>query len=1378
MAKPPFTHSLTPEQKAQQLKAREHSLGSADERQPAETNIAWEIQLKPQPMPEPETEPGSAPHAPADESIAPASRQEQAPTVPGSSARPAEQPLSPAGTSTSPLPAEGYIQAPDDPALAVPLVSSPPGPIARHSVRLDSSDQHPSAHATGGGAAGGKASAAASHADPAAVTATHGIDGGATASNASPVATPPGSTTTAGGATTPPATFQAQGSTSGQVKEDLQLHTQGALTISGQPSGPVQWDVASRQGLLGTLDIDQHGQWRYLLDNTNPRVQALGEGQQVTERFLVFATDASGTTRAVHVLVEVNGNNDRAVIAGATLGSITEDAQWHTGGKLSVTDADSGQAEFIPMSVAQGAHGTFTVAPDGTWTYTLDNAQPAVQALRDGDQLTDTIAVSSKDGTTQQITVTINGHDDQALIAGTAIGTVKADDQPRTGGKLTVTDPDAHQAEFVPMSAGQGAHGTFTLAPDGTWTYTLDNAQPAVQALRSGDQLTDTITVSSKDGTTQTLTVYVNGTNDAPSLRAISQHATEDGTAIHGQLSGSDADSGDILAYGCPQQTPGFTLNVDGSYSFDPSNAAYQHLAEGEQLVLQIPVTVTDQAGARATQTLQITVTGSNDQPVLALTPLSAHEGDVTLSGQLVAADIDAGDRQTFSSSTPVAGFMLNADGSYSFNPADPAYDHLKAGEQLTLDIPVTVTDSQGAQDTQHLLLTLTGTNDAPTLVVISVGTKEDAPVVRGQLTSIDADSGDILAYGCPQQTPGFALSVDGSYSFDPSNAAYQYLAEGEQLVLQIPVTVTDQAGARATQTLQITVTGTNDLPVMQMTPPMAGFEGSPAMHGHLLAIDMDVHDTLSYRAPAPVRGFALAADGSWTFDPADPAYNHLAFGQKQIVTLPVEVVDSAGGVVASQIQITVTGTNDAPTLAIQPARQVDEGAAAVHGQLTATDPDTGDALSYSVGQQIAGFTLNADGSYVFDPADPHYGYLPAGQKAIVTVPVFVTDAHGLSDTQQIQITVTGTNDVPIVGGIDHAMGAVAGSAGGKLYITGQLSVIDLDQGESHFQSQLLSGTYGVLEIKADGSWTYTANANNPALATLPADGHLPEHFTVRTADGTTHDIDLQIKGANAPAIFAGVSSGVVTEDQAGSISHHLTVTDPNAGESAFIAVDRDAHYGHFTLNAAGDWTYQLDNTNPAVQALVAGKTLTDSIMVGSVDGTPTIIAVTIMGANDGAVISGAHTGDVTEDNTGSGNTLTAGGQLSVTDPDAGQKHFIAMQNIAGDHGFGSFSIDAQGHWTYSADNTQAKVQALKDGETATDSISFMSADGTRQTVTVTLHGTQDRAVIAGAATGAVTEDQGVSAAGKLSTGGTLTVTDVDSGEAHFVAQTDVAGGN
>src|SRR5678810_1031213 len=70
------------------------------------------------------------------------------------------------------------------------------------------------------------------------------------------------------------------------------------------------------------------------------------------------------------------------------------------------------------------------------------------------------------------------------------------------------------------------------------------------------------------------------------------------------------------------------------------------------------------------------------------------------------------------------------------------------------------------------------------------------------------------------------------------------------------------------------------------------------------------------------------------------------------------------------------------------------------------------------------------------------------------------------------------------------------------------------------------------------------------------------------------------------------------------------------------------------------------------------------------------------------------------------------------------------------------------------------------------DSITVATADGTTQVLTVTMHGTNDAAIITGTSTAALTESDVAQ-----STGGALSAADPDS-STDFVVQTNVAGSN
>ena len=106
--------------------------------------------------------------------------------------------------------------------------------------------------------------------------------------------------------------------------------------------------------------------------------------------------------------------------------------------------------------------------------------------------------------------------------------------------------------------------------------------------------------------------------------------------------------------------------------------------------------------------------------------------------------------------------------------------------------------------------------------------------------------------------------------------------------------------------------------------------------------------------------------------------------------------------------------------------------------------------------------------------------------------------------------------------------------------------------------------------------------------------------------------------------------------------------------------------YGTFTITAAGVWTYTLDNTNAAVQALPAGGSLADSFTVATIDGTSQVVSITITGGNDAPVaVADSNTGDaVTESGVGAGDPSAAGNVLTNdTDVDTGDTKTVTAVN-------------------------------------------------------------------------------------------------------------------
>ncbi|MDN3988714.1 VCBS domain-containing protein, partial [Zwartia vadi] len=283
---------------------------------------------------------------------------------------------------------------------------------------------------------------------------------------------------------------------------------------------------------------------------------------------------------------------------------------------------------------------------------------------------------------------------------------------------------------------------------------------------------------------------------------------------------------------------------------------------------------------------------------------------------------------------------------------------------------------------------------------------------------------------------------------------------------------------------------------------------------------------------------------------------------------------------------------------------------------------------------------------------DPESAFddLADGDTRAVTFTYTATDDFGaVSGTQTVTITVTGTNDAPVITATTGTdVGAVAED--GTLVATGQLSAADAEGQALTWSTSSYAGVYGAVSVDSTGKWTYTLdNAKAQALGT----GTTSETFTVNVLDSQgasdTQTITITLTGTNDGATITGTRTGALTEDAAtNTASGTLNVSDVDTGENVFQTVASGAlagTYGAFTFNATtGAWTYTLDNSKPAVQALGAGVTATDTLTVLSKDGTASeTITVTITGTADANIVG-----------TSSADTLTGTNSADIIDGLAG----------------------------------------------------------------------------------------------------------------------------
>jgi VCBS repeat-containing protein len=492
---------------------------------------------------------------------------------------------------------------------------------------------------------------------------------------------------------------------------------------------------------------------------------------------------------------------------------------------------------------------------------------------------------------------------------------------------------------------------------------------------------------------------------------------------------------------------------------------------------------------------------------------------------------------------------------------------------------------------------------------------------------------------------------------------------------------------------------------------------------------------------------------GAYTYVPDSDAINALT----EPTTTDFTITVSDGTLSAAQpFTIAINGTNDAAIIsgatngtAIEASAVANAalGTLSATGTLTSTDVDDAPNTFTAVGTPTASasgfgtFTMTAAGVWTYTVNDSNSAVQALNVDDKLTDSFTVTTIDGTP--QVVTVTINGTNDAAVISGT--TAGSVTEDGGTKCdppTATGTLTATDVDNvaGFTAVDCPTASDAgYGTFTMTADGVWIYKLDDDNCAVQALNVGDTLTDTFKVTSLDGTAQLVTVTINGTNDDAIICGTKQGSVIEagGAANSVSCKptatgtLTDTDVDNTPNTFTAVDSPkastGGYGTFTMTTDGVWTYTLDNTNCAVQALNVCDKLTDCFAVTTIDGTPQVVTITINGANDAAVICGATTGSVTEAGACTYGTPIATGALTDTDVDNTPDTFTAVCSpMASDAGYGTFTMTADGVWIYKLDNANCEVQALDDCDTLTDCFTVTTIDGTAQVVTITINGADD----------------------------------------------------
>ncbi|UVL25721.1 retention module-containing protein [Pseudomonas donghuensis] len=1163
------------------------------------------------------------------------------------------------------------------------------------------------------------------------------------------------------------------------------IATENQLTLTGNvlsndvqgadrvPSGPIT--AGTFVGTYGTLVLAADGSYTYTLNTADPDFFNLHGGGNGVETFTYTLTDADGDVSTANLVLNVTNLNDPVTLDGLNVeggeltvyeknlddGSSPDAPALTQTGSFTVTALDGvqtltvggitvvsgGVASGFPQSATTALGNTLTItgydASTGVVTYSytlLDNEAHATANGTNSLGESFTVSVTDTDGSTASGVIDVNIVDDVPTAAGDTNAISATENQlTLTGNVLSNDVQGADRVPSGPITAGTfvGTYGTLVLAADGSYTYTLNTADPDfIDLYGDGNGIeTFTYTLTDADGDVSSanlvlnvsnlndpvtldglnvnggeLTVYESKLSDgsSPSNAALTQSGSFTVTALDGvqtlTVGGINVVSGGV-ASGFPQSATtalGNTLTITGynpatgvvTYSYTLlDNEAHPNANGANSLSESFTVTATDTDGSSATGSIDVNIVDDLPSAAGDTNAVIATENQLTLTGNVLSNDVQGADRVPtgpITAGTFVGTYgtlVLAADGSYTYtlNTADPDFFNLHGGGNGIETFTYTLRDADGDTSTANLVLNVSNLNDPVTLDGLNVNGGEltvyesnlsdgsnpsnAALTQSGSFTVTALDGVQTLtvggitvvsggvASGFPQSATtalGNTLTITGynpatgvvTYSYTLlDNEAHPNANGANSLSESFTVTATDTDGSSATGSIDVNIV--DDLPsAAGDTNAVIATENQLTLTGNVLSNDVQGADRVP-TGPITAGTFVgtygtlvLAADGSYTYtlNTADPDFFNLHGGGNGIETFTYTLKDADGDTSTANLVLNVSNLNDPVTL---------DGLNVNGGELTVYESNLSDGSSPSNAvTQSGSFTVTAlDGvqtltvggiSVVSGGVASGFpqsattalgntltitGYNPA--TGVVTYSYTLLDnenhptangANSLSESFTVTATdtdgssATGSIDVNIVDDLPSAVNDTNAATASEVQLTLTGNVLTNDvQGADRVTGPItpgtFTGTYGTLVLAADGSYTYTLNPGDQDFINLHGGGNGVESFTytLRDADGDTSTATLKLNVSNL--------DNPVTLDGLNVNGGELTVYEKNLSDGTSPDSPALTQSGSFTVTAPDG----LQSLTVGGVSVVSGGVVNGFPQAGT---TPLGNSITITGYN------------------------------------------------------------------------------------------------------------------------------------------------------------------
>ena len=869
--------------------------------------------------------------------------------------------------------------------------------------------------------------------------------------------------------------------------------------------------------------------------------------------FALTVFDNLGASSTSYATVTVSDNLTPQVYAGADQ-SVSSGAIVNLLGSASDSDGS-----VVDIAWQQESGSIVSLSSNST----LDTSFTAPSA--NSSELTLVFQLSVTDDRGASVTDTVS----VIVAADQAITTVyRVDVAENSNGTIHVATTNDPEEESL----------TYSLSGTDADDFSIDSSSGAISFVSTPDYEIPTdanndnayeLTFAVSNGTTTTLqelVITVTDVDEAPTITSAADASTPENTSTAIYTASATDPENNPLSYSLSgTDAANFTINPSsGAISFT-TIPDYENPADADANNVYALTLVVSDSTHITSQALTITVTNIDEPPsITSAASTNILENTTTTIYTASASDPENGALSYSLSATDAAHLSINpSSGAISFainpdyeNPADADANNIY---ELTLE----VSDSTHTTS-QALAITVDDANDnAPIITAaqsFSIDENSANGTAIGTVVATDVDTSP-TTYQDWTITSGNTNSV---FAID-SGSGEITIADASQLDYEtaptsynLSIIVSDGVNTSSAETLIINVNDVNDnAPIITPSQSFEIAENSAngSIIGTVVVTDADTIPT-TYQDWTITSGNteeAFAIDAS-SGELSVATGSELDYESAASYTLALSVSDGVNSASAETLSINLSNVNEQPSFASSSTASTNENDSSFAYTASAIDVDAANSLAYSIsgGADAAAFTLN--GASLGFIATPNYeSPTDSNEDNIYQVELQVTDAGGLSDYLDLQISVINVNEAPIFTSVDATVD-VPENTSGTIY-TLEASDTDSDDTDDTLTYSIAGGA-DQLSFSLDGaelSFINPPNYENPQAAGSDANIYTVE-LAVSDDEGKAAAANLllsfQVTDANEAPVFTSVDATVDVPENTADTIFTLEASDVDSGDT------------------------------------------------------------------------------------------------------------------------------------------------------------------------------------------------------------------------------------